>query len=775
MDPARYQRLKNLVIEALEQPEEERERFIDEACGDDAALRDDLLRLMGHSISDGFLADSALAVDERQQAESLIGATIGRIRIDRLIARGGMGEVYAGEDQLLERAVAVKLIRSQWRWSEARRDGFLAEARALSALAHPNICQVHDFFSDDERDVLVMELIEGRTLREVLAQDGQPGHRQALTWAALIADALVSAHEQGIAHRDLKPDNVMLTASGKIKVLDFGLARSSPVGDQAGVSKTETQAGGTPGYLAPEQARGDPSTPASDIWSFGVLLIELLTGKAAFDERQTGSSLLEQAKRGEILLPAGQPRAEARLLRSLLSPEPGLRPSARELRAQLQKILDRPKRRLTVAAVSAAVLLLAFGGFRYTVDLQNERDRAEAARTEAENLAQFMLQDLYTGLDAVGRLDLLEPVADQSIDYFINRRGATSSDAPNDLGAGLALMRSAQVMFYQGRLSDSIEVMEEALRRLRALNAERPDDRIVQFHLIEGLNDLSSQLNSGGFHSRSQAAAREALNRAQGTLDALNERSDTSEDERVRTWDLLLQAWYALSDSALRGGDFQLSIDSAQRALTLIERQAPDLKLMDQRFADIAWTRCLAMLQVTRSGGQIEACQLPLDVDTAHFRSNSEDATAKLNYANSLWLMSQAQRIEGDPGAALERAEMAESLARELIAWDPEQPRHSNTLAVTLISQARALAMLEREDDRQQTLDKALSLTTAMVGDGDDHLVVHNHATILALLGRAEEARPWARMLMDSGWNRPAFIQLCRTLELDPRCEGTET
>jgi tRNA A-37 threonylcarbamoyl transferase component Bud32/tetratricopeptide (TPR) repeat protein len=774
MDPARYQRLKNLMIDALEQADGDRERFIDEACGDDAALRADLLRLMGHSISDGFLADSALAVDERQQAESIIGATIGRIRIDHLIARGGMGEVYAGEDQLLKRAVAVKLIRSQWRWSEARREAFLAEARALSALAHPNICQVHDFFSDDERDVLVMELIDGRTLREVLTQDGQPGRRQALTWAAQIADALVNAHEQGIAHRDLKPDNVMLTASGQVKVLDFGLARSLPVGDQAVAAKTETQAGGTPGYLAPEQARGSPATPASDIWSFGVLLIELLTGKAAFDERQTRSSLLEQAKRGEILLPSGQPRAETRLLRSLLSPEPGLRPSARELRAQLQRILDRPKRRLTVAAVSAALLVLAFGGLRYTVDLQNERDRAELARSEAENLAQFMLQDLYTGLDSVGRLDLLEPVADKSIDYFISRRGATSSDAPNDLGTGLALMRSGQVMFFQGRLSDSIEVMEEALRRLRSLNGERPDDRIVQFHLIEGLNDLSSQLNSGGFHSRSQATAREALDRAEALLDSLNERSDSSEEERVRTWDLLLQAWFALSDSALRGGNFRLSIDSAQQALALIETRAPDLRLMDQRFADIAWTRCLAMLQLTRSEGQVEACRLPLDVDTAHFRSNPEDATAKLNYANSLWLMSQAQRLEGDPAGALERAREAESLARELIAWDPEQPRHSNTLAVTLISQARALAVLEREADRQQILDQALSLTSGLVGDGDDHLVVHNHATILALLGRADEARPWATMLMDSGWNRPGFIQLCQSLSLDPRCEDFE-
>jgi len=771
MDPARYQRLKNLMIDALEQADGDRERFIDEACGDDDALRADLLRLMGHSISDGFLADSAMAVEERQQTDSMIGARIGRIRIDRLLARGGMGEVFAGEDELLERAVAVKLIRNQWRWSEARREAFLAEARALSALAHPNICQVHDFFSDDDRDVLVMELIRGRTLRDILNEDGRPARRTALSWACQIADALVSAHEQGIAHRDLKPDNVMLTDNGQIKVLDFGLARSLPSGDDGPVEGHATQVAGTPGYLAPEQALGQPATPASDIWSFGLLLIELLTGEAPFDRQQTGPFLLDQARRAEVRIPRGQPRAETRLLRRLLSAEPGARPSARALRDQLQTILKRPKQRLLAGAGLAVAVLLSFGGLRYTIDLQNERNRAEAARAEAEELAQFMLQELYAGLDSVGRLDLLEPVADKSIDYFVTRRQTEERQAPDDLGTGLALMRSSQVMFYQGRLVDSISVMEEAVDLLITLNQTRPRDQTVQQHLIEGLIDLASQLNSAGRHEDSLARARESLQRAEVLLSQVNQDSIENAEAATTAWDLLLQSWFALSDSALRAGDFGLSIDSANQALKVAELQAPDIELIDQRAADLAWTRCLALLQRIHLGGQIEACRAPLELDQARYASQPEDASARLNYSNSLWLMSQAQLLEGDPFEALASAEAAESLARDLIAWDPEQPRHANLLAVILISQARALAALERDDQKQQILNEALDLTEAMVGAGDDHLVVHNHATVLALLERSDAARPWARLLMDSGWNRPAFIRLCQSLSLDPRCE----
>ncbi|MCB1587610.1 MAG: serine/threonine protein kinase, partial [Xanthomonadales bacterium] len=138
-----------------------------------------------------------------------------------MIARGGMGEVYAGTDELLQRPVAVKLMKAALRMSAVRRSAFLAEAQVLSALRHRNICQVYDFFEDRAQDVLVLELIEGETLRSVLQRGPAP---QPIAIALQVADALVAAHERGVAHRDLKPENVMLTPAGQVKVLDFGLA-----------------------------------------------------------------------------------------------------------------------------------------------------------------------------------------------------------------------------------------------------------------------------------------------------------------------------------------------------------------------------------------------------------------------------------------------------------------------------------------------------------------------------------------------------------------------
>ncbi len=212
----------------------------------------------------------------------MIGTTIRNYRIVSHLGSGGMGVVYKALDTRLHRHVALKVLPADVSNDLARRQRFLQEARAASALNDPHIITIHDVFEHEGTDVLVMELVDGRTLRD--AMQGPLPVEQAVTWARQIADALSLAHGAGIVHRDLKPGNVMVTARGSLKVLDFGLAKVAPKGNEATVTAA-TVAGdvlGTIEYMSPEQARGEPVDHRTDIYSLGTMLYEMLAGRRPF-------------------------------------------------------------------------------------------------------------------------------------------------------------------------------------------------------------------------------------------------------------------------------------------------------------------------------------------------------------------------------------------------------------------------------------------------------------------------------------------------------------
>ncbi|MFD8705102.1 serine/threonine-protein kinase [Kitasatospora sp. NPDC059648] len=206
-----------------------------------------------------------------------IGTMIaGRYRVDRFLGEGGMGAVWAADDTLLHRPVAVKLLHDDGSSARAR---FLAEARAAAGLQHPGIVVVHDFGEHDQVPYLVMELLAGGTLQEELRTGPGP-----VGWVAevgaRIADALVVAHQAGIVHRDIKPSNLFLTADGTVKILDFGLVRAGSAG--AGGGSESTRAVGTPGYLAPEQLYGTSVDARADLYGLGATLYALLTGHSPY-------------------------------------------------------------------------------------------------------------------------------------------------------------------------------------------------------------------------------------------------------------------------------------------------------------------------------------------------------------------------------------------------------------------------------------------------------------------------------------------------------------
>ena len=380
MNSKLYQQVKNIVAEALELPVEKVEAFISQACGSDIQLRKEVDALLNLDIDCHFLANGPIGVNGTQHLEpdvSLAGE-IGRIKIDHLIARGGMGEVYAGQDTLLKRPVAIKLMNAEFRMSNDKRSAFLHEAQILSSLHHPNICQVYDYFEDQGRDVLVLELVNGITLKEALKTKSVNAPLQT---AHQIIDGLMVAHERGIVHRDLKPDNVMITVQGHVKVLDFGLARSNLAAQKGQNYELKgdpkmTQVSGTPGYMSPEQANGEVSGTATDMWSFGLLLVELLTGKQPFPPQLSTAELMQHAKQAQVDIPKGLGKAEHKLLSQLLSPNPKDRPTARMTLNAIIKIQHRTKRRLNYFAVFSLIFMTLFAGWKYTVDLKQQKNKA---------------------------------------------------------------------------------------------------------------------------------------------------------------------------------------------------------------------------------------------------------------------------------------------------------------------------------------------------------------------------------------------------------------
>jgi serine/threonine protein kinase/Tol biopolymer transport system component len=217
------------------------------------------------------------------------GARLGPYIVSGPLGAGGMGEVYRARDTRLERDVAIKILPERVAADPAARARFEREARAVASLSHPNILAIHDVGIEAGTPYSVTELLEGSTLRDRLAGEGAPV-RKALDWALQISQGLAAAHDRGIVHRDLKPENVFITADGRAKILDFGLAKSSETADggpltQAPTLGPGTEPGtvlGTVGYMSPEQVRGKPLDARSDLFSFGAILYELMSGRRAF-------------------------------------------------------------------------------------------------------------------------------------------------------------------------------------------------------------------------------------------------------------------------------------------------------------------------------------------------------------------------------------------------------------------------------------------------------------------------------------------------------------
>ena len=340
MTPERWKRVEELYHAARTRPSGERLAFLDAQCSDDESLRRDVESLLNEpSPEPGFLSEAAFAgaartVFDEAAAIAMTGRTLGGYQLQALLGAGGMGEVYRARDSKLGRDVAIKILPRTVTTDSSRLARFEREARMLAALNHPNICAIYGLEESDGLRFLILELVEGGTLAERIGGRGGLPVAEALAIARQIVDALEVAHDKGIIHRDLKPANVNITSDGVVKVLDFGIAKAvtADTPDPDLTPSTPAKIGGTregailgtAAYMSPEQARGKTVDKRADIWAFGCVLYEMLTGRAPFDGETTSDTI------GRILerepdwsaLPSATPVAIRRLLLRCLVKDP---------------------------------------------------------------------------------------------------------------------------------------------------------------------------------------------------------------------------------------------------------------------------------------------------------------------------------------------------------------------------------------------------------------------------------------------------------------------
>jgi tRNA A-37 threonylcarbamoyl transferase component Bud32 len=387
----------------------------------------------------------------------MVGTTLSHYRILELLGRGGMGEEYAAEDLKLRRRVALKVLPQDMADNAERRRRFEREAQAIASLNHPGIVTLYSVEHDKGRVFLTMELVEGRTLDDAVPRGGLPV-ADFLEIAIPLADAMYAAHERGILHRDLKPGNVMLTHDGRIKVLDFGLAKlveSAPAATLNAHGPLTTSSGqivGTLTYMAPEQAEGRPMDHRADIFAIGVVLYELAAGIRPFAGESNVAlltSLLRDTPRPVTEMRRDLPPALAPIIQRCLEKDPARRyQTAAELRTDLQRLRDslRPARRQALspwAYPAAAGIMLTVGVAGWWT--LREPTPSMAASPMAANAAEVRV--LVTGRQ-VAMLDFTNETGDRTFDVL--GRLVSEAMATSLPGEGYALVSATEASAGDG-------------------------------------------------------------------------------------------------------------------------------------------------------------------------------------------------------------------------------------------------------------------------------------------------------------------------------------
>lgn len=472
MTPERWQQVEEVLQGALDCAPQERAAFLARACAGDPELQTEASSLVhAYDAATEFIEEPAIAQDAHvvlgDYSLDNPGREIGPYKIIERLGSGGMGEVYLAQDARLDRLVALKVLPPYFVSDDTRLRRFQREARAASALNHPNILTIHEVGELDGVHFIATEFIDGHTIRELMAA-GDLSLTDVLDIVGQVADALSAAHVAGIVHRDIKPENIMRRHDGRVKVLDFGIAKllERTIADIPAITATQTETGvvlGTVGYMSPEQTRGLEVDERTDIWSLGVVLYEMLAQHAPF----TGATRMDTM----VAILEREPAS--------LFPE-NADPSLHRLQTIVNQTLrkDKTERFQTaaelhadVSAVRAEVDLAQISGAQVLRPDAAPLPVAEPSASTLKTLPGQLIISETSGYRRYGLLGLsVFALAVLLIGTFLYRRSSPQAGAADALPAAPTTSK----LYTQMNQAEQLEFIDEQEQRISAILGDRP-------------------------------------------------------------------------------------------------------------------------------------------------------------------------------------------------------------------------------------------------------------------------------------------------------------
>ena len=515
MNQDRWRQIDELFDAVLELPEPDRADFLSEKCGGDEDLKAEILSLLrAQGEADKFMENSAMNLMGKRLAgdhsdvfdNSLYNKTLGNYKIERPLGAGGMGEVYLAHDIKLNRKIALKILPREFVSDGERIKRFEREARMISALNHPYIVTIYDVGTIDGVNYIATEYVEGKTVRDLL--DEPIDLKKILSIVAQICEALAAAHAAGIIHRDIKPENIMLRPDGYVKVLDFGLAKLTEPSDLQSSISNYTMKGviiGTPSYMSPEQVSGDKIDHRTDLWSVGVVLYEMLTGRNPFksDNRQaTFNSILsfEPMLASElnpqvsddldrVLLKALEKDADLsyqsasdfgadlKRVRREMDSSPSW--STRSLEVKTQKRADKKAKRNYLLFASAFLLLILAGFLSWHFYFRRVDSQTGAgidwSKAKSVQLTDSLSVESYPSLSPDGKTLIFSMESEDNQDIFSQRVGGKNlTNLTKDSKAGDSMPAFSPdgklIAFRSEREPKGIYLMESTAENVRRIS-----------------------------------------------------------------------------------------------------------------------------------------------------------------------------------------------------------------------------------------------------------------------------------------------------------------